>query len=1049
MTGSSCISSQDVRDESSSIGLLKRKIDDTASRNRKLIAESHDLIEFCRLPNDNRAKSPEVLTEKIKGFSTILKNDLLNSVVFIANIDLVRILLDAKADVNCVSIVTMTPLHCAVYKKHEDIVKLLIKEGASLEVRDSSGLTPQDYAQELKFAMPAQSENYPLSTHLTALSKEAQNENERTKEHHEIIKMLVSNMVTPSHRLSTSVDLSDLHMDAVLKYLVPTRNSDQNKFARIHLFYKTLEGHLAATKNTFIEASTEIDPYQALATCAAAALLYYERLNTLLANKTDCYSLIGNFPLRIFNTASRGDLASLQRLLAEMNNGCDVKGFSGETALYLAVLADDVCAVDTLLEAGASCELEYGPGNSIVHVALDGRKMQAAEALLRRKSFPCYYRSNSEGLVPLYRAAEIRADAVFCLLLKHLPILFGSTGNLSSDVVNQGQSMEHSHTLDQGYEAIVSMLRNTKSFDDYLKREARATAKPMIWSVSFEGVRIPPRDIIEGFHTLVAALNTDSYERFCALALELDGTDDHPNFSLKIYGLIEEVVGLESMREADKNHLVIILRSLFVLDGYIDAETSEGNTPLHIAADEGNFRMVYFLLLAGAGMNKGNKLKQTPLHRACGEKKIDACKVLIAHGANIASKDHKGYTPLHYAASNLSKNIFEYLLKIGANFHEVTKTGNTALHLAAAFSCSDINKQIEFCRWLVENKAAIDAQNAKGNTPLHLAVFYRNTSLVGFFVEELLATGRKIGGLVNRYGQNLLHCACEPKKDKKIGTDDRHGQQTEKESDVVVKSLAVVRILLSLKESPEMLDEEDRFGNLPFHGWCRFVGSDLELFGGVEDDIKEKCFFVPNNAGWTPLHIACFHNNIGILPALLGSKKIDVNGQIESKEKNATASAGKTALMITCELGHTKAFELLLATNSLDYDLRDPIIGTALDWACEFERVDLCKKLLPKYDKRLQVEHCVSLVRRACQNNNEVLATYFSEKLPWKVLDKDGNTALHIAASQGFSDVIKQLLKHVSVLRKNVQIPNKALKTASQLAQKKGFQEVVDILASY
>jgi ankyrin repeat protein len=44
----------------------------------------------------------------------------------------------------------MTPLHMAIVKKHTKIAKMLIDAGANLEIRDSTGKTPLDYAIEMK-----------------------------------------------------------------------------------------------------------------------------------------------------------------------------------------------------------------------------------------------------------------------------------------------------------------------------------------------------------------------------------------------------------------------------------------------------------------------------------------------------------------------------------------------------------------------------------------------------------------------------------------------------------------------------------------------------------------------------------------------------------------------------------------------------------------------------------------------------------------------------------------------------------------------------------
>lgn len=60
------------------------------------------------------------------------------------------LLTDEKTDINAVNKDGMTSLHWAILRTHYECVQLLIKHGASTELKNSKGQTPTDIIQTLK-----------------------------------------------------------------------------------------------------------------------------------------------------------------------------------------------------------------------------------------------------------------------------------------------------------------------------------------------------------------------------------------------------------------------------------------------------------------------------------------------------------------------------------------------------------------------------------------------------------------------------------------------------------------------------------------------------------------------------------------------------------------------------------------------------------------------------------------------------------------------------------------------------------------------------------
>lgn len=82
-----------------------------------------------------------------------------------------------------------------------------------------------------------------------------------------------------------------------------------------------------------------------------------------------------------------------------------------------------------------------------------------------------------------------------------------------------------------------------------------------------------------------------------------------------------------------------------------------GDTPLHIAAINGNLEAIVLLLQEGAELNAKGEDGMTPLHYAVQMKQIDAIKILIEHDADPTVSDDFGDTPVTKASIMNNPNI--------------------------------------------------------------------------------------------------------------------------------------------------------------------------------------------------------------------------------------------------------------------------------------------------------------------------------------------------------------------------------------------------------
>jgi len=133
---------------------------------------------------------------------------------------------------------------------------------------------------------------------------------------------------------------------------------------------------------------------------------------------------------------------------------------------------------------------------------------------------------------------------------------------------------------------------------------------------------------------------------------------------------------------------------------YIDAQSGNGATALHFAAQGG--------------------------HTRC-------AKFLIDHGSTVAPVSRRNWTPLHFAVcSPNAVQMAQMLLENGSREHinvcTVFDCAGTALHLATSM------RNMELIRLLVDNGASLTARCSRGLSPIYHAASFGFPAAIGYFV---------------------------------------------------------------------------------------------------------------------------------------------------------------------------------------------------------------------------------------------------------------------------------------------------------------------------
>ena len=182
-----------------------------------------------------------------------------------------------------------------------------------------------------------------------------------------------------------------------------------------------------------------------------------------------------------------------------------------------------------------------------------------------------------------------------------------------------------------------------------------------------------------------------------------------------------------SLVQAIRERQPTLAKELLEKGAEVNAKTPDGGTPLHYAAESGQYGLTLLLLQHGADVNARFKTDWTPLHFAAKRGHVDIADLLLRHGAQVNGLEGQA-TPLHLAVQERQRRMVAFLLAHGATVNSRFKEGWTALHLAAQTGDADVT------RLLLDAGAPINATNILGITPLHSAAFSGHKDLTKYLL---------------------------------------------------------------------------------------------------------------------------------------------------------------------------------------------------------------------------------------------------------------------------------------------------------------------------
>ncbi|XP_048242568.1 serine/threonine-protein phosphatase 6 regulatory ankyrin repeat subunit B-like isoform X4 [Haliotis rufescens] len=463
-------------------------------------------------------------------------------------------------------------------------------------------------------------------------------------------------------------------------------------------------------------------------------------------------------------------------------------------------------------------------------------------------------------------------------------------------------------------------------------------------------------------------------------------------------------------------------------------EKRHGQTPLHFAVMSGSLDSVRILIKKDKNpkqeqlIHTKDKHDMTPMHVAATYRQVDIMDFLLDNGAEITQEDKEGSIPLHYACSTGCLEMVNLLIAKGKSeivtmVEKKAMGGNTCLHIAIENGHEGIIQK------LLQNDSKVLVARDDGMLPVHLAVISGNLNVVKSIVSK---AGLHQRDTENKAESTTLHLAAQ------------------------YNQLEVARYLL--EKSSSLVAKTDSESNTPLHVAAFF--NHWEIIGLLME--KGGKINAKNLKGQIPLHVAAEMGHMESLKVLLNPRSLKHGKDfMELKEEENGEFIFKKLQHIAKQEG-----------NSVDSKVRKAVEDVRQKLEKEAKPVDdriptqriyrIVQALGPPKERPPDVQEKNARPSRTSKVKPQSQASSEKEKDSTKYYvkkfleliytdniinteDNIGNTALHLAAQNGHTEIVKKMLeKHKAEHGRK----NDSERTALHLAAEKGHTQTVGVIVA-
>lgn len=177
-----------------------------------------------------------------------------------------------------------------------------------------------------------------------------------------------------------------------------------------------------------------------------------------------------------------------------------------------------------------------------------------------------------------------------------------------------------------------------------------------------------------------------------------------------------------------------IVEILLKNGAFINAKDQEGLTPLHYSSAYGYFTVTDMLIFYGARFLTDRE-NNTPLHLAAYNGNDTIVALLAKKGWPLETKDYMGFTALHCAVAGQHNKAISALIENGANINATLKNDMNALHIAIQ------NKDDSIAAYLIEQGIDINHKITPSLSTLHFAKLNENKQIVSLLKNKNAKNG--------------------------------------------------------------------------------------------------------------------------------------------------------------------------------------------------------------------------------------------------------------------------------------------------------------------
>ncbi|XP_047214245.1 caskin-1-like isoform X2 [Girardinichthys multiradiatus] len=177
----------------------------------------------------------------------------------------------------------------------------------------------------------------------------------------------------------------------------------------------------------------------------------------------------------------------------------------------------------------------------------------------------------------------------------------------------------------------------------------------------------------------------------------------------------------------------------------VNFQDTDGFSPLHHAALNGNLELVSLLLESQAAVDIRDQKGMRPLHYAAWLGKAEPMKMLLKSGSSVNGQSDEGQIPLHLSAQHGHYEVSEMLLQHQSNPCIVDNAGKTPLDLACEFGRVGVVQLLlssNMCAALLEPKKG-DTADPNGTSPLHLAAKNGHIDIIRLLIQAGIDINRQ------------------------------------------------------------------------------------------------------------------------------------------------------------------------------------------------------------------------------------------------------------------------------------------------------------------